>query len=615
MKARFASVALLGVVLIAAAACGGSDGLTSAEEEALQERLEAAEAAEAEAERLRQEAEAAEAQAEAEAKAAQEAQEKAEADAKAAQEAKEKAEADAKAAEEAREKAEAEAQEAREKAEAEEAERQRQAQAAAAAEAERQRQAEAAAEAERLRQAAQQQQQQLQQQLTEAEQAELRARASSFGLQLDLGDGTTGPTAPTTVSGTATVSWKRGNTLTFKPEGTLDPGSAAPSVPGGWRSAGFTGHSGTANALIDETVYLYTNIQAPRSRNFWKVHQMEETDRGLEVAAASATDLNTDTDNNDPTPTGTARVFRVGNTPLDHGDGATYDIVVSGTYDGVSGIYTCPDCTIVDGPDADSVVTVADFDADDWVMLSNNEREFVTGNWSFKPGSITTLVKAEDLADQDDAFLYFGIWSSIPDNISGTGYNFRYVADGGAQTGSALLSTTGGLAGFAALVGPATFRGGAVGMYTTQGQVGGQNAKIGTFTATATLNADFTANTLSGSITDFREGGSPLAGWRVTMGSTGDVGVAANIALSDTADDASGSTVANVGGLSVGGSWGANFYGSNNQSLLDRDKYPATQYPPVDLAGVAGWFDAVGPGDGGGVNDVALAGAFGATPQ
>ncbi len=588
MKARFASAALLGVVLIAAAACGGSDGLTSAEEEALQEQLEAAEAAEAEAERLRQEAEAAEAQAEAEAKAAQEAQEKAEADAKAAQEAKEKAETEAKAAEEAREKAEAEAQEAREKAEAEEAERQRQA--AAAAEAERQRQAEAAAEAERQRQAAlqQQQQEQLQQQLAEARQVEVRARAELFGAELE---------APT--EGTAIVSWTRGNDRTFRPQGTLDPGAAAPSVPGGWSSAGFTGHSGTANALINETVYLYTNIQAPRSRNFWKVHNVE-------VAAAGFSALEADTDN-DPTPTGTAQ-FITGD-PAD--TTSVTGVRVNGTYDGVPGTFTC---TVSGTCTGDTVSTEANF-VDLTTLVGthvNGVRPFLAGSWSFKPGSIISLVKAEDQADQDDAFLYFGAWSSIPDNITGT-YDFRYVTGGGAESGT-------DLANFNQLIGPATFRGGAVGRYVTQGQVGGQNAKIGTFTATATLNANFgngtDAGTLSGSITDFREDGSPLAGWRVTLGLADNVGMPAPIADAAVVTQANG-TVANIGGLTVGGSWGATFYGSDNEVLADRTKYPTAQYPVVDLAGVVGWFDAAGPetGDATDPNDVAIAGAFGATLQ
>ena len=80
-----------------------------------------------------------------------------------------------------------------------------------------------------------------------------------------------------------------------------------------------------------------------------------------------------------------------------------------------------------------------------------------------------------------------------------------------------------------------------------------------------------------------------------------------------TGGAADGITVADIGGLAVGGSWGATFYGSDNATLADRTKYPANRYPPVDLAGVAGWFDASRTGTN--VNDVSIAGAFAATPQ
>ena len=555
MQARFTLAVLLGVVLLAAAACssGGDDERIAeletdleASEEALERETEARETAERETAEAKKRADDAEDET-----------------------------ADAKQRADDAEDEIADAEE--EIADAEEAQQ----------------------AAEQGRRQAQQQQQQLQQQLTEAEQAELRARAESFGARLD---------APG--SGPATVSWTRGYNLTFRPTGiVMTPGSAAPSVPGGWRSASFTGQSGTATELVDETAYLYTNIQAPSSRAFWKVHPMVVTDRGLEVAASVASDLNADTDN-DPTPTAAARYI-----PHPTVSTLASGVRVSGTYDAVRGTFTCTDpnaCTGertgVDRLDLTALVGAP----------VNGVRSFEGGTWSFKPGSITTRVKAEDGADQDDAYLYFGVWSSIPDNIAGAGYNFRHVFGGGAQTGAELTSTSGGLAGFDALVGPATFRGGAVGKYVTQGQVGGQNAKIGTFTANATLNADFDDNTLSGSITDFREDGSPLAGWRVTMGGgtnlqgNVDVGVAMGIIGTAVTD---GLTVANIGGLAVGGKWGATFYGSNNQELTDRDKYPASRYPPVDLAGVAGWFNAAGPGSGTDPNDVSLAGAFAATPS
>ena len=539
MQLKFTTAVLLSFVLIGLTACGGSGKQATIDQleadlVAAEEAREAAAEQAAEAERQRQEEESAREAAEIEAaKAKQEAEE--------AETAREAAEEAVQGAEEAQQQAQ---------------------------------------QAQQQLQQEQQQNQQLQQQLTEAEQAELRARAGSFGAQLDAPE-----------LGPATVSWTRGNKLTFKPQGTLDPGSAAPSVPGGWRSASFTGHSGTANALVDETVYLYTNIQAPSSRAFWKVHNVE-------VAAQSATALTTDADNNDPTPTAAARYI------TDPGDNTmATGVQVSGTYDGVSGTFTCiaGGCT---GLKTDITLTSLVGDPVSGV------RSFAGGDWSFKPGSITALVKAEDQADQDDAFLYFGVWSSIPDSITGT-YNFRYLAGGGAETGSGSDFAT----KFATLTGPATFRGGAVGRYVTQGQVGGQNAKIGTFTATATLNADFTANTISGSITDFREDGSALAGWRVTLGSGGNVGTAAPIGADAAVATQENGTVANIGGLSVGGSWGATFYGSGNEVLLDRDKYPASRYPPVDLAGVVGWFDATGPGAGTDPNDVAVAGAFAATPS
>ena len=510
MQARFTLAVLLGVVLIAAGACsGGGDDERIAE---LETDLAASEEA---LERERQAREAAK-------------QEAAEAEQRA-----DDAEGEAADAEQRADDAEEEIADAEEEiADAEEAQQQTQQQ---------------------LEQA-QQGSQQLQQQLTEAEQAELRARASEFGMELD---------APG--AGLATVTWPRGGSLTFKPSGvTHTPGSAAPSVPGGWSSASFTGQIGTAASLVDETVYLYTNIQAPGTRAFWKKYGGND----LSVSQTQVTEglANPSTS--------------VSRTRETSGDSASpyASATTGGTYDGVSGTFSCTG--------DENACTVTRTDGTTAIGSGST--------WTFEATSLNSGAPV----DQDDAFLYFGIWSSIPDNISGDGYNFRHVAGGGAATGNALT-------GFDTLTGSATFRGGAVGKYVTQGQVGGQNAKIGTFTATATLNADFGADSadgdLSGSITDFREGGSPLSGWRVTLGSTGSVGEASTI----TSGAATGSTVADIGGLSVGGSWGATFHGSTNVTtgLDDRTKYPA-----VDLAGVAGWFDATGP-------DASLAGAFAATPS
>ena len=404
---RGGAIALMAAAAIALAACSGGGGLNEDEAAGLRGELEAAQlqATADAAARVTAVAEAALAQtaketAEAEAKVARTAQEAAEAAKKLAEEIAAGQVSDAEALVKTAQKLAKDAVDAKAKADAaliearakqKEAEVERDAALADEATARQQLQVALAATTaeERRRLAAErqaeQQQQQLQQELTEAEQAELRARASRFGAVLDLEmDGAT-------EEGTVTVSWRRGNSLTFKPEGTLDPGSAAPSVPGSWRSASFTGHSGTANALIDETVYLYTNIQAPSSRAFWKVHNVA-------VGASSPLSdsiLNSDAVN-DPKPTAAAQYI------TDPADSTMASGVrVSGTYDGVRGTFTCmAGGTCMGSKTGITLITLVGAPVD-------GVRSFAGGEWSFKPGSITTPVKAEDGADQDDAFLYF----------------------------------------------------------------------------------------------------------------------------------------------------------------------------------------------------------------
>ena len=383
---------------------------------------------------------------------------------------------------------------------------------------------------------------------------------------------------------TATVSWMRDGNLEFMPTGSYTRGSAAPSVPGSWRNrASFTRQSGTATALVNDTVYLYSNIQAPGTRAFWKVHGVSPVTMtaGLERIARGSLAQPTTADTNAGT---TGRQY----------DGLT----VSGSLGGASGKFTCTTgCSGTVGS------TTNDGIPDD-VTFSQGKPDFKSiGSWTFKPGSISASYQV----NQDDAYLYFGIWVSEPVNVSGTPA-FEYIAGGGGVTVDG-TTTTDAPNNFDALTGTATFRGGAVGKYATQGQVGQQNARMGTFTATATFTADFetatATGTLAGSITDFREGGSPLADWRVTLGSTANIGVPSTIIITGT-DDATGSAVGSIGGVPVGGAWGADFYGSDNVSLdEDRTTYPVTRYPVADLAGVTGWFNATS-------DTASLAGAFGA---
>ena len=132
------------------------------------------------------------------------------------------------------------------------------------------------------------------------------------------------------------------------------------------------------------------------------------------------------------------------------------------------------------------------------------------GSWTFSPTSPTAGVPLT----QDNEFLYFGIWYSTPDlaHLAADSHGFE-VIHGGSEPYTALAS----------LSGPYKFSGGAIGKYAIA-DLPGQKAKIGTFTADATLTAVMGGSpTLAGRITNFRENGTALNGWSVTLGtSTGE---------------------------------------------------------------------------------------------
>ena len=206
MKTKLPMVALLGFVLIAAAACSGGDDAKITD---LEERIEAAEQAAKELEEARKEAE------------------------RKAAEAAKKAEEEKKAAvEEAKKEAEAARQEEEEKRKAAE-ERERQAR----------------EEAERRIEEAEQQ-------------ANTAVRAPLLIAELSA-------LAAADVATGAGVGHMPGESRTFTRPLNLPATGSAPRVPGSWSSASYSGPRGNVGT---DTVYLYTNIQAPSSKAFWKVH-------------------------------------------------------------------------------------------------------------------------------------------------------------------------------------------------------------------------------------------------------------------------------------------------------------------------------------------------------
>ena len=396
------------------------------------------------------------------------------------------------------------------------------------------------------------------QKIAEAEQqANVSLRAGPLLMALDL-----------TVDDdeTVEVEYMPGKSLKFGPTGSYTRGSAAPSISG-WRSASFSrlrGNDGT------ETAYLYTNIGSPSHKHFWKVYgeDVDESDTNFLTKAKpsgfgmQARKLFPDDSEGDP----------------DNKDNASR----GGTYDGYSGTFSCANGCNIEAADGGALT--------------------FTGDWTFK-----ARATAGGTPMQDTEYLYFGIWAFEPKTPSDP-HEFKWIADGG----EAIDDTY-----FTALTGTATFNGGAVGKYVLRNQVG-QKDRIGTFTAKATFTANFGADpaTLDGRITDFREGGSSLAGWSVYLGSSSSQAAT----LGDAGATGTRQAHASIGGVSATGDWAASLHGSNNPGYTDfgddanQIECPVSAgCPSADLAGVAGWFDAFSE-DTVADSDAAIAGVFAAAP-
>ena len=388
------------------------------------------------------------------------------------------------------------------------------------------------------------------------QQANLTVRAPALITELGGGDGTWGSAD---VATGASVEYMPGDKLTFKRPNALPAKGSAPSVPGSWRSASYSGPRGNVGT---DTVYLYTNIQAPGSKAFWKEH-------------GESVDPNADTTKVEVSSLG----IKEGESLYDAD--SDKQVSKSGTYDGYSGKFSC------DGTGANTDCNID--------VSSNGDPSF-DGTWMFTAS--LTAKRSSKYAKQDTEFLYFGIWAFEPtDPADSTNpHEFKWAAGGDADN----------IENFAELTGTAEFRGGAIGKYALA-KVGGRAAKIGTFTATANFTADFGNNTvpgtISGRITDFKEGGADLGSdWHVFLGAT--ASTAANVA----ATGATGTTHGAIDGdPTTTGAWAATLHGSDNYGdFTDRTEYPLSKYPVADVAGVSGWFNAAA-----GTN-AAIAGAFGA---
>ena len=469
MQARFTLAVLLGVVLLAAAACssGGDDERIAeletdleASEEALERETEARETAEKEAEEAKEEADTAEEEAD--------------------------------TAEEEAEQARQDAQEAEDD----------------------------AAEAERLRLEAE-----AARQTAEAERARLAAAAEERR-KADAAE-----RARTAISGARTI----GDAATLA-VGAIEYGEPAPvTTPVGpfTTSTGSGVWSTTSLTAIAEPtrdmIQIYSDIEAPKSVDFkdstYNENNAVVSTEGEVTGEVGLTGSRGDTASSSfPRSSGPAKSFDyvdrgfASQTEKDEAitacDGKAaciarntnirvrntdryllrYSVNLSGRLGGASGTFQC-----------DAV------DTNDACTVQNQGNTFLfAGPWAFFPSSGTTKVSVPDAE-----YMWFGVWARQTVRLTGDDSNqptelWRFEAQHGGNglTGDDSNVVT----GLAAATGSATYQGPAAGRYAVYEPDTGDSG-IGSFTASATLQADFETDMVSGTITGF----SNDPGWSLAL--------------------------------------------------------------------------------------------------
>lgn len=247
---------------------------------------------------------------------------------------------------------------------------------------------------------------------------------------------------------------------------------------GGWRGGTYR----AAEAEVTDTVFLYTNIEAPGTRPF--------SGEGGKYAAANGLD----TDGNLPivdtmdTTLVASAAFPSGPGIVSHETEADGTVRIVGSFDGASGAYVCT-------PAMGGACTSS--------VRHGGGYSLAGGSWKFVPAA-----GAEVLAP-DTEYQYFGWWLRQTGDASAIG-TFHVGA------GSALDE----FRNLPALQGPATYRGPAVGKFAIEPRIGEPSA--GDFAATVTLEVDFgDANdlgTVVGNVRDFTVNGETNT-WSVALGS------------------------------------------------------------------------------------------------
>jgi hypothetical protein len=296
----------------------------------------------------------------------------------------------------------------------------------------------------------------------------------------------------------------------------------------GWAGKRYTDPAG--GDMVE--AYVYSNVEAPtRGKKFGGAAANDEYEYALTAGALTNAQL-TDAANVArialPSVTRTAGTETF-NLPDPNPNGVTI-INVSGSFHGVSGIYSC-------ATTAGTACTVA-VAAEGFTLAGG------TAGWTFTPSD----AEARVMDSADTAYASYGWWISKGANdgpFNASVFTDRFGAD---PTPLAI----------AALRGTATYSGGAAGKYALSSTTGGTN-DAGHFTADVELKATFGEDhTISGTVDNFTGADGNSRDWSVALNSStvSDTGVIAGDP--DTAGDtAAQMTVWTRGGVDgdASGQW------------------------------------------------------------
>ncbi len=204
------------------------------------------------------------------------------------------------------------------------------------------------------------------------------------------------------------------------------------------------------------------------------------------------------------------------------------NILVPGSYHGVSGTYSCVPSAPANGCSA--------------AVAAKGFTLVTTGGdaWTFTP----TDANARVTDTPDAAYASYGWWIHKTENGK-TFIASAFTDEKGTVDAASGLDT---------LQGTATYMGGAAGKYALSSSTGGTN-DAGHFTAKATLEADFSDNSVTGTIDNFMGADGETRDWSVEL-KKNTIGATGPISSDGTAAADGAKTVWTIGGTAAGAAGG-----------------------------------------------------------